>query len=240
MLIPEEKKMRFSFFRARARTRPISSGSKSSAEKTDPHTKIVNQCLLPHPRRAHYPGAPATPIFLPLPLPPSFTAVPPSIARRHAGTHSQRVANYYSRYTSHRFVVHRQRRLLFIVHHIAVPVTTRSYNTTTGRIRRGALFRIALQRYADVTNGTEGESARTRLYSHALVLSCSLARPFVDALAYTRACARVGTPRVRSSKYKVNTSPRHGDVYCALVRCFIGVTLRDSFQYTLFPLLRFF
>jgi len=116
--------------------------------------------------------------LLPLPLAEGSSL----IARRRWGTHSQRVANYYSRYTSHRFVVHRQRRLLFIVHHIAVPVTTRSYNMTTGRIRRAALFRIALHRYADVTNGTEGESACSR----ACTLACSFtALPRV----YTRVCA---------------------------------------------------
>lgn len=169
------------------------------------------------------------------PSPPPLRGVPPPIARRHAGTHSQRVANYYSRYTSHRFVVHRQRRLLFIVHHIAVPVTTRSYNTTTGRIRRAALFRIALQRYADVTNGTEGESARTRLYP-----SCSrtfvLARSFVRwrSRVYTRVCACQYTA-CTLVKIQSEHESRHGDVYCALVRCFIGVTLRDSFQHTPSP-----
>lgn len=46
-----------------------------------------------------------------------------------------------------------------------------------------------------------------------LVLSCSHARPPRSRVC-TRACARVGTPRVRSSKYKVNTSPPWGRLLC--------------------------
>lgn len=126
----EEKKIRY-------RTRPISGQDLNPRRRKSARTKIVNQCLtlLPRPGRVQ-PFAPAAYLST---QPPTPSALPPevaSIARRRWGTHSQRVANYYSRYTSHRFVVHRQRRLLFIVHHIAVPVTTRSYNTTTGRIRR--------------------------------------------------------------------------------------------------------
>jgi len=149
------------------------SRSQSDLDRTaDRSAEIVGPSPCPRAPAPCHPAAAATPSTV------------PSIARRHARTHGQRVANYYSRYTSHRFVVHRQRRLLFIVHHIAVPVTTRSYNTTTDRIRRAALFRIALQRYVAVTNGTEGESERASARSFPRV------RARVCACRYT-ACTLV-------------------------------------------------
>lgn len=69
------------------------------------------------------------------------------------------------------------------------------------------LFRVALQRYADATNGTEGERASERARECVLRLPVPLARS-------PARCARVGTPRVRSSKYKVNTSPPRGRLLC--------------------------
>lgn len=64
----------------------------------------------------------------------------------------------------------------------------------------------------------EWHRGRKRVLAYSL-LPCSHARPLVRRVSLfprvcTRACARVGTPRVRSSKYKVNTSPPWGRLLC--------------------------
>lgn len=68
--------------------------------------------------------------------------------------------------------------------------------------------------------------ARARL----LVLLYSHARRCSPACVHAR--VRVSVHRVYARQNTKWTRVRHGDVYCALVRCFIGVTLRDSFQYS--------
>jgi len=67
---------------------------------------------------------------------------------------------------------------------------------TPGRVVSHSV--TALRRRYEWYRGRE----RARLLARSLVPAC------------TRACERVGTPRVRSSKYKVNTSPPWGRLLC--------------------------
>lgn len=80
------------------------------------------------------------------------------------------VANYYLRYTSRRFVVHRQWRLLFIVHHIAVAVA-RSYSGT-GRAGCTGAWRYSFTSTVTQLNGKESRGGRVSARVRASVSAC--------------------------------------------------------------------
>lgn len=99
---------------------------------------------------------------------------PPSSTNPSSGSVDGRdriVANYYLRYTSRRFVVHRQWRLLFIVHHIAVAVTACSYS---GTVRSRLHWRVTLQLYIDGYTAKRKRENRERESTrvHARFRSC--------------------------------------------------------------------
>lgn len=102
---------------------------------------------------------------------------PPSSTNPSSGSVDGRdriVANYYLRYTSRRFVVHRQWRLLFIVHHIAVAVTACSYS---GTVRSRLHWRVTLQLYIDGYTAKRKRENReresTRVHARPFPLVCA-------------------------------------------------------------------
>lgn len=99
---------------------------------------------------------------------------PPSSTNPSSGSVDRIVANYYLRYTSRRFIVHRQWRLLFIVHHIAVVVTACSYS---GTVRSRLHWRVTLQLYIDGYTAKRKRENReresTRVHARPFPLVCA-------------------------------------------------------------------
>jgi len=176
------------------------SGSKFSTEKTA-RTKIVNQCLtlLPHPRRVTPRPFAASAV---LRSRPPLSPVPaPSIARRRASTHTAKGLPIIIRGT-----------LRTVLLFIGSAIYYSSFIILRCPLQRAVTTRQREYAGAGVVSHSVTALRRRYEWHRGRERACVLRLPVLSR-ARPR-CARVGTPRVRSSKYKVNTSPPWERLLC--------------------------
>lgn len=116
----------------------------------------------------------------------------------------------------------------FIIHRSSYCGTR--YNAQLQHRRRAEYAGVVSHSVTPLRRRYEWHRGRKRVL--ALTRARTLAPLVRRAPACVHARVRVSVHRVYARQNTKWTRVRHGDVYCALVRCFIGVTLRDSFQYS--------